>query len=82
MIVIFAGIVTRDPQDPYVKPVVSIHYSTVDVVILFINVQNSRYPPIGHKWWLKEYSNKIIPVMKVLNFMHRLYSTMHWPWGE
>ena len=43
MIVIFAGIVTRDPQDPYANPVVCIDYSTVDVVILF----TVQYPPIG-----------------------------------
>ena len=36
MIVIFAGIVTTDPQDPYAKPEVRIDYSTVDVVILLI----------------------------------------------
>lgn len=45
MIVIFAGIVTKDPQDPYAEPVVCIDDSTVDVVILFINVV--QYPPIG-----------------------------------
>lgn len=45
MIVIFSGIVTKDPQDPYAKPVVRIDSSAVDVVILFINVV--QYPPIG-----------------------------------
>ena len=38
MIVIFAGIVTKDPQDPYAKPSVCVDYSTVDVVILFVNI--------------------------------------------
>lgn len=38
MIVIFAGIVTTDPQDPYAKPVVRIDYSAVDVVILVMNL--------------------------------------------
>lgn len=47
MIVVFAGIVTKDPQDPYAKPVVRIDNSTVDVVILFINVV--QYPQLEGK---------------------------------
>ena len=44
MIVIFAGIVTMDPQDPYAKPVVRIDYSTVDVVILLIYLCSTVSP--------------------------------------
>ena len=44
MIVIFAGIVTTDPQDPYAKPVVRIDYSTVDVVILLIYLCSTVSP--------------------------------------